>query len=145
MSLMNCKWRAYADDKLVCHLLGISYEHCCDACIANWTNGECCPNGDEKYILQIKNNITVNDNKTFNRQNDDKFTKDIDTHGHHNNDCVHRSSQPIDRTYNGEPCNCPNRWLYRCEHPDLSAYVPTTTLKQCRDCPFHEDVYPDDP
>ncbi len=59
-------------------------------------------------------------------------------------ECFHRSSQPIDRTDHGEPCNCPNRWLYRCEHPIISAYDPTTRLAECQNCPGWEPVYPDE-
>ena len=39
-----------------------------------------------------------------------------------------------------ESCRCPSRHLRRCEHPALSAYVPTTTLRACDTCPFWEEV-----
>lgn len=39
-----------------------------------------------------------------------------------------------------ESCRCPSRHLRRCEHPGLSPYVPTTTLRACESCPAWEKI-----
>lgn len=131
-TMTNCKNHKYNDKEKMssCDLVpGIKFSgpgnvnHPCYKCQTQWTNA--------RYpdIYNITQTIV---DLQFRSSTEDVVKTESP-------DCFHLGCV-IDRAYNGEPCACPNRWLYRCEQPDLSAYVPTTTLKQCRDCPFHEEI-----